>query len=178
MSPKGVMKSCFYDRFLKLHLRKAKLGALKALAVNGMPLTEENWKSIPKFSIDDNAPGHSDKAGCDDLKKFWLDIKEKDGWENQRIPKNSSDRTQPGDLGVNKELQSLYGVWSSKFVDEEGLTSAGNLKLPGQELLLKWYIRIWKELSNTVIKSSWDCSAIPKFAGSPKWPNPSIGIAD
>ena len=170
MSPKGVMKGLYYEKFLNFHMKRTKKNVFKALEAKGQPLNDEDWKQIPKFSIDDSAPGHSDEAGCEELKKFWLQIKETYGWENKRIPKNSSDRTQPGDLGVNRELQRLYSILSSKFIEADLLTPSGNIKLPGQETLLKWYMEIWKDLKKDVIRSSWHCSAIPKNAGRPRWP--------
>ena len=92
-SPKGVMKSSLYKHYLEFHINRTKKAVMKKLSID-----EEQYKVIPKFLVDDSAPGHSDKKESDVLKLFWEKKKQDENWVNKRIPKKSSDRKQPGDL--------------------------------------------------------------------------------
>jgi hypothetical protein len=74
------------------------------------------------------------------------------------FPPNTTARLQPLDHSINgvvkKKLQAYWSTWMQRAIKE--LTKAGNLKVPGHDLLLEWIARAWYEVDPETIKASFD----------------------
>jgi hypothetical protein len=74
------------------------------------------------------------------------------------FPPNTTARTQPLDHCINgvvkKKLQAYWTTWMQRSNKE--YTPAGNLKVPGFELLMEWIARAWHEVDPETIKASFD----------------------
>ena len=160
-SKKGVMKSVLYPKYLEFHLK-----LLRDSVMFEYDISVEQYNMIPKYYCNDGAPGHNDLVeGPFTLKEFWKKRKEKENLLEWRLPANSTDYTQSGDLGINREIEKIYKPMSREWIKRKPMTPKGHLQMPGKKVLLTWYCDLWgilKKLSDDVVKTSWTRTGIPK----------------
>ena len=153
----GYMSSYYWPFFLKHFTDNVKEKILKK-----HPSLKLLYNFIPKYFITDSAPGYQDAGESTAIQQMWVKLGLK-GWKLQYIPKNSSDRNQPNDKGVNVNIDNnLYRKLSDKWVEEKHKTSGGKFQLPGVKVLLTLYIKLWAIFNEKVVKISWIAANIPK----------------
>ncbi len=158
-TPKGCTIGPLWVKSLEFQFSKMKIKIKEKYNLTG-----SQYSAIIKVALIDGAPGHSDAItkGRTDVRKFWSEKKLKK-WKEVFLPANSSEKTQFGDLGVNKEIQKFSKQASEDYITQDPLplTPLKHLQLPGQQLRLKWYTNWFSKLSLETCKLAWMRTAIP-----------------
>ncbi len=150
-TPKSVMKGPLWVKFIPFFHEN-----LRGIIKKRENITDAQYNSIPKYNMTDGAPGHNDKKGLTNVKELWSEYKTF-GWKEHRLPPNSSEKSQWGDLGPNKLIEKECRVKSAEWVVKNPRTEKNHLQLPGKIVRLEWYSHYYTELKKDleVIKTGW-----------------------